>query len=81
MKMPTSITLEKVKMTTEPFELPQPPEGVDLGGPIEIVTGAIEPFTDRWCCLMCRTANDICEFHQSMEADGYKPPLSFSRLL
>jgi len=40
-----------------------------------------EPFDDRWKCLMCRTAERICDFHQSMEADGYKPPLNFSSLL
>jgi len=40
-----------------------------------------EPFDDRWKCLMCRTAERICDFHQSMEADGYKPPLNFSNLL
>lgn len=68
-------------MTTEDFTPPEPIEGVELGGPIEIVTGVIEPFNDRWCCLMCRTAGDICEFHQSMEADGYKPPLNFSKLM
>jgi len=42
---------------------------------------APEPFDDRWKCLMCRTAERICDFHQSMEADGYKPPLNFSSLL
>lgn len=73
------MTIEK--MTTQPFETPEPADGVELGGPIEIVSVPNEPFTDRWCCLMCRTAERICDFHQSMEADGYKPPKSFARLL
>jgi len=40
-----------------------------------------KPFDDRWCCLMCRTAGRICDFHKSMEADGYTPPKSFARLM
>ena len=40
-----------------------------------------EEFDDRWCCQMCRNVEHICEFHQSMEADGYKPPKSFAGLL
>lgn len=56
-----------------------------FGAPIEVSDVHIEinpePFTDRWCCLMCRTAERICDFHQSMEADGYEPPKSFARLL
>ena len=68
-------------MTTKPFEVPESPEGIELGGSAEIITGLIEQFDDRWCCNMCRTAERICDFHQSMEDDGYKPPKSFSNLL
>ena len=67
--------LTDVNITTEPFEMPTAPEGVTLGGPVEII------FDDRWCCAMCRDKQDICDFHTSMEADGYKPPKSFSGLL
>jgi len=73
--------LTNAKIDRQPFEVPEAPEGVELGGPIEIVSVPLEPFTDRWCCLMCRTADRICDFHQSMEADGYEPPKSFARLL
>lgn len=69
--------LNNVKVTTEAFEVPDAPEGVELGGNIEIK----HVFADPWCCLMCRTAGKICEFHTSMEADGYKPPKSFAGLL
>ena len=65
--------MEITKITTEPFIPPTPPEGVEL------VTAPV--FDDRWCCNMCRTVERICDFHQSMEDDGYKPPKSFSGLL
>lgn len=73
--------LTDATISREPFEVPEPPEGVELGGPIEMVSVPLEQFDDRWKCLMCRTAERICDFHQSMEADGYKPPLNFSNLL
>lgn len=40
-----------------------------------------EPFTDPWCCLMCRTKGMVCIFHQRMELDGYKPPLNITKLM
>ena len=69
--------LSSVKITTAPFNPPTALDGVELGGPAEIIA----PFDDRWCCAMCRDVQRICEFHQSMEADGYKPPKSFASLL
>lgn len=50
-------------------------EQIDIEQALEEV-GA-QQFDDRWCCQMCRTAEAICDFHQSMEQDGYKPPQSF----
>jgi len=44
---------------------------VVFGAPIEITDVKIEitpePFDDRWCCNMCRIAEKICDFHESME--------------
>jgi len=53
----------------------------DTAENIEAPTVEQEVFDDRWCCAMCRDAERICDFHQSMEDDGYKPPLNFSNLL
>lgn len=71
--------LTNVNITRKPFDVPTAPEGIELGGPIEIVHVGV--FDDRWCCAMCRNVNQICDFHQSMEDDGYNPPKSFNGLL
>lgn len=31
-------------------------------------------FTDPWNCHACRTVQDLCRLHQSMEDDGSRPP-------
>ena len=62
-------TKEEVKVSTKPTNLPEsfPTSSIGISSIVD------NGFNDPWDCASCRELLKLCDFHQGMVNDGYKP--------